>query len=280
MKLSPQGKKLRAKTGLRTSGRKRQRRDRAGGGSSSSERGSNLLHRRSLAGDRKRPQEEPCRPQPAERWAAALRAAPRSLAAPAPRRPPLPVHHPQAAPGLRSRPAPLPPPARSLAHHLRRRVPPRPSGACALRRSPPSGSAAGRRDGSHGETESRGLDPGGGERPAAHPAPVRAAGPCSAPLYAAGGTGPGGGGPAGRSERSVAVGERRSGSGGPQERLGRNLATPARLVLRESGVRARIATDGTAAVFQNPGSFILAALIASRFRCDRRSRSVTLSIWA
>lgn len=114
MKLSPQGKKLRAKTGLRTSSRKRQRRDRAGGGSSSSERCSNLLHRRSLAGDRKRPQEEPCRPQPAERWAAALRAAPRSLAAPAPRRPPLPVHHPQAAPGLRSRPALLPPPARSL----------------------------------------------------------------------------------------------------------------------------------------------------------------------
>lgn len=202
----------------------------------------------------------------------------------APQRPPLRagLRSPSAASrphrGSEAAPAPLPPPARSPPPP--RRVPPRPSGACALRRSPPSGSATGRRDGSHGETESRGLDPGGGERPAAHPAPVRAAGPGSAPLYAAGGMGPGGGGPSVRSERSVAWGSaaparaaRRSGSEGTSRPLpvwcfgsqGCGHASQPATPRPSSKIRVLL---------------ILAAFIASRFRCDRRSRSVTLSIWA
>lgn len=71
-----------------------------------------LLHRRR---DRKRPRGGPGRPQPPERGAAALRAAPRSPESPAPRRSaPLPPPPPQAPPRLRSRsrrpPARSPPP--------------------------------------------------------------------------------------------------------------------------------------------------------------------------
>ena len=253
MKLSPQGQELRAKTGLRTNGRKRQRGDRAGSsGSSSSERCSNLLHRGSPAGDRKRPQEGPCRPQPAERRAAALRAVPRSPAAPAPRRPPLPVRRLQAAPRLRSRPGAAPA-ARSLTSAAASR--PAPPQRCLRAAALP---AQRKRDGEEGRQPWRNGKP----RPRSR---RRRATSCSSGPCESGGAGLGSalcrrGDGAGR-RRAVrpfgalrCVGERRSGSGSPQERLGRNLPPPARLVLRESGMRARIATSDTAAVFQNPGS--------------------------
>lgn len=180
-----------------------------------------LLHRRS---DRKRPRGGPGRPQPPERGAAALRAAPRSPESPAPRRSPLRPPRPHRGSGAA-------PAAHPLAHLRRRRVPPRPGGACALRRSPPSGSAAGRRDGSHGEAESGGPDPGGGERPAAHPAPVRAAGRGGAGLGSASGRRGDGAGRrrAVRSERSVVVGYRAPARSALRNGLGKEPPSPTRL---------------------------------------------------
>lgn len=180
-----------------------------------------LLHRRR---DRKRPRGGPGRPQPPERGAAALRAAPRSPESPAPRRSPLRPPRPHRGSGAA-------PAAHPLAHLRHRRVPPRPGGACALRRSPPSGSAAGRRDGSHGEAESGGPDPGGGERPAAHPAPVRAAGRGGAGLGSASGRRGDGAGRRGavRSERSVVVGYHAPARSALRNGLGKEPPSPTRL---------------------------------------------------